>query len=244
MGISPLRAGFFAVFGLCLPASAAVTVGSDQPFGSGNYRSTQVHATVDLSETYLPPSYSNTGRITPAAPVAALGAPRRRVAGQAGQPSAEGRRAPAVRSAGFVLLPGQDETFGWGLTRSRVALTAPCIPRVRRRAWVSGRRPRTAGGDFSIGQTDFGVFRDREFRYLAERRLDQKPLRQDLDLGDARVSIGPVRDRAGLRSGLGPERTWRTPRGSSLFLGSNDLPAGPSPTASGSGAPWKRAGSP
>ena len=213
MGISPLRAGFFAVFGLCLPASAAVTVGSDQPFGSGNYRSTQVHATVDLSENYISRlRIPNTGRITPAAPVAALGAPRFRRAcwaGGLGQPSAEGRRVPAQfvrRGLSYFLVP-QDETFGWGLTGAGSASRSP--HHAFRRVLgggpgsAAGVRPDRPGGDFSIGQTDFGVFGTVKFRHAwLSGGLTKSHYDKTLDLGDARViqalELSGLEDRAGL----------------------------------------------
>ncbi len=202
MGISPLRAGFFAVFGLCLPASAGVTVGADQTFGSGNYRSTKVHATVDLSEElYLSPSYSqyrsDYSSGTRRGIGARLGSDARLLGwGLEGnhQPKVDGyQRSSFGGDLSYFLVP-QDETFGWGLTGAElgVALTrtmhsdefSAAGPR------VSGRRPPGPPRveTFSIGQTDFGVFGTVKFRHAwLSGGLTKSHYDKTLDLGDARV---------------------------------------------------------
>lgn len=197
---------------LCPAASAGVTAGVDQTFGSGNYRATKVKASFDLSESlYLSPSYSQYRSDYSSGTRRGLGA---RLGYEEGlwswglegahQPRVDGyARSSFGGDAAYSLLPGGEdgvsssedaETFGWGLAGvdlgAGLTRTMHSDQFQAAGARMGGHRPpgpaRTE--TFSIGQTDFSAFASAKFLAATfSGGVTKSHYDKTLDLGDARV---------------------------------------------------------
>lgn len=191
-----------AVAGFRPPASAGVTAGVDQTFGTGHYLGTKVNASLDLTDAVtVSPSFSMYRSDFSTSTRRTIGA---RIDYERGllnwglqgdfQPKVDGyRRSSVGGDVAYSLLPGE-ETFGWGLAGVELggALTRVMhtddLPAAGPR--VGGRRPsgppRTRS--FSIGQTDLAAFGSARFPVAALSAGVTKSLYdKTLDLGDARV---------------------------------------------------------
>ncbi len=193
---------FFAALGLGRPASAGVSAGVDQTFGSAHYRGTKVRASADLSETlYLSPSYSQYRSDYSSGTRRTVGA---RVGSDGDlwawglqgdhQAKVDGYQRSSFGGDLSYLLTPEGETFGWGLASLELgtALTrtmhsddfAAAGPR------MDGRRPPGPARveTFSVGQTDIGAFGTAKFRHATlAGGLTKSHYDKTLNFGDARV---------------------------------------------------------